>query len=75
MKALNIHEAKTNLSQLLSEIEKGESFLICRNGVPVADLVPHKKRNRIAPHPILSNITITYDPTEETTPEEWEDSE
>ena len=32
MKKLNIHEAKTRLSAVLSEVEtKGEIFLICRN--------------------------------------------
>ena len=75
MKALNVHEAKTNLSSLLSEIEKGNSFLICRNGVPVADLVPHKKKNRTKPHPKLGKIRIRYDPTEVLAPEEWGDVE
>ena len=46
MQSVNVHEAKTNLSSLLAEIEKGKSFLICRNGKVVADLVPHKKRKR-----------------------------
>ncbi|PYU99638.1 MAG: type II toxin-antitoxin system prevent-host-death family antitoxin, partial [Acidobacteria bacterium] len=36
MKILNVHEAKTRLSSVLAEIaEKGEKFLICRNGKPV----------------------------------------
>ena len=71
MKTVNIHEAKTNLSKILSEIEKGESYLICKNGVPIADLTPHKKKSRIEPHPVLSQIKINYDPTEELTEEEW----
>jgi len=39
MLVVNIHEAKTNLSSLLTKIEKtGEEVLICRYGKPIADL-------------------------------------
>jgi prevent-host-death family protein len=38
MKTVNIHEAKTTLSQLLAEVEQGEDVVIARNGVPVARL-------------------------------------
>lgn len=71
MQSVNVHEAKTNLSSLLAEIEKGKSFLICRNGKVVADLVPHKKRKRTKVHPLLSRIKINYDPTEVLTEDEW----
>jgi prevent-host-death family protein len=39
MKIVNVHEAKTNLSYLLSELERGEEVTIARSGVPVARLV------------------------------------
>ena len=69
MQKLNIHEAKTKLSAVLLEVEqKGESFLICRNGRPVAELVPHKKQSRLSYHPALSRIEINYDPTEDLFP-------
>jgi antitoxin (DNA-binding transcriptional repressor) of toxin-antitoxin stability system len=72
MKTLNVHEAKTNLAALLIEVEeKGESFLICRNGNPVADLVPHVKKTRLTPHPALRKIILQYDATEPLTSEEW----
>lgn len=39
LQMLNIHEAKTMLSTVLSEIEKtGERFMICRNGTPIAQI-------------------------------------
>lgn len=66
------HEAKADFSGLLSQVEKkGERVLICRNGKPVADLVPHRpfKRN-LKPHPRLSKIKINYDPTESLTRDE-----
>lgn len=72
MKTLNVHDAKTNFSSLLAKIENSsESFVICRNGEPVADLVPHKIKNRLKPHPTLSKIKIKYNPVESATEEEW----
>ena len=35
MKTVNIHEAKTQLSRLLEEVAKGESFIIAKAGKPV----------------------------------------
>ena len=37
---INIHEAKTGLSRHLVRVEQGESFLICRRNVPIAELRP-----------------------------------
>jgi prevent-host-death family protein len=39
MTLVNIHQAKTHLSQLLQEVEQGEDVVIARAGVPVARLV------------------------------------
>ncbi len=36
---MNVHEAKSSLSQLLAEVEQGQDVIIARNGVPVARLV------------------------------------
>jgi prevent-host-death family protein len=36
-------DAKTNLSQLLDRVEKGETLVITRHGVPVARLMPYKE--------------------------------
>lgn len=36
--AVNIHEAKTHLSQLLARVERGEEIVIARNGRPIAVL-------------------------------------
>ena len=75
MKIVNIHEAKTKLSALLAEVEAtGEKVLICRHGKPVADLVPHRQRSRLAPHPVMSNIRINYDPIEPLAEDEWPES-
>ena len=41
---INVHQAKSQLSQLLVAVENGEEVIIARNGVPVAKMVPAKKR-------------------------------
>jgi antitoxin (DNA-binding transcriptional repressor) of toxin-antitoxin stability system len=38
MRTVNVHEAKTTLSRLLEEVERGETIVIARNGKPVAEL-------------------------------------
>lgn len=44
MATFNVHEAKTQFSRLLDCVLQGEEVLITRNGVPVAELVPARKR-------------------------------
>jgi prevent-host-death family protein len=46
MKTVNVHEAKTQLSRLLQEVEDGEEIVIARNGTPVARLVPHVEERK-----------------------------
>jgi antitoxin (DNA-binding transcriptional repressor) of toxin-antitoxin stability system len=72
MKTVNVHEAKTGFSGLLAEIEgKRSRIVICRNGKPVADLVPHQTEVSMEPDTKLGKIGIHYDPTEEASEEEW----
>jgi prevent-host-death family protein len=40
METVGAYEVKTHLSGLLRRVEKGESFTITKNGVPVARLLP-----------------------------------
>ena len=50
MRQINVHEAKTQLSRLLEEVEAGERVVIARAGVPVAVLSPYRsavKRRRL----------------------------
>ena len=42
METVNIHQAKTNLSRLISRVELGEEIIISNRGVPVAKLVPFR---------------------------------
>ena len=43
---VNIHAAKTQLSQLVARAEKGERITIARAGKPVAQIVPAPKGKR-----------------------------
>jgi prevent-host-death family protein len=62
MKQVNVHEAKTQLSRLLQEVEEGEEVVIARNGEPVAKLVPHvEKRKPRKPGSLKGKIWISPD--------------
>jgi len=39
MKMVNIHEAKTQLSKLVDQASKGESFVIAKAGKPIVKVV------------------------------------
>lgn len=39
-RVVNIHEAKTHLSRLLEEVQKGEVVTIAKAGEPIAQLAP-----------------------------------
>lgn len=42
---INIHEAKTHLSKYLHQVEEeGKNIILCRNGDPVAEIKPLKKK-------------------------------
>ncbi|MBI2982489.1 MAG: type II toxin-antitoxin system Phd/YefM family antitoxin [Deltaproteobacteria bacterium] len=49
MTKLNIHEAKTHLSRYLKKVAEGEEILLCKNGHPVAKIIPFppKKPRRL----------------------------
>jgi prevent-host-death family protein len=43
---VNIHDAKTRLSQLVARAERGERITIARGGTPVAELGPAPRTTR-----------------------------
>lgn len=42
METVNIHQATTDLSRLLSRVALGEEIIIANQGIPIAKLVPFR---------------------------------
>ena len=55
---VNIHAARTHLSQLIARAEKGERITIARAGKPVAQLgpAPKAKRGKLPPDDPLLRV-------------------
>jgi prevent-host-death family protein len=51
MVRLNVHEAKTHLSRYLDRVAHGETILLCKRNVPVAEIRPLPAQ-REEPRPI-----------------------
>ena len=78
MIAVNMHEAKTRLSELVKAVEeRNETVVLCRGGVEVAEIRRRVKRRAartLTPDPRL-NVAFTpgYRPTEPLSDDEWPD--
>ncbi len=54
---VNVHAAKTQLSQLIARAERGERITIARDGKPVAQLGPvSRTRRKLPPDDPLLNL-------------------
>jgi prevent-host-death family protein len=49
---INVHQAKANLSRYLERVERGETLIICRRNVPVAELRPVRAVRPGRPRPL-----------------------
>jgi prevent-host-death family protein len=62
MKIVNIHEAKTTLSQLLEYALAGEEVVISKAGTPLARLIPyHAEKKPRSPGYWQGQVTIADD--------------
>jgi antitoxin (DNA-binding transcriptional repressor) of toxin-antitoxin stability system len=43
---LNIHEAKTHLSRYLAKLRRGETILLCKRNIPIAEIRPLPQRRK-----------------------------
>jgi antitoxin (DNA-binding transcriptional repressor) of toxin-antitoxin stability system len=80
MKSVSTHDAKTHLSALLRDVERGEEIEIRRGTVAIARLAPIRKARAQAPsRPRTGTVTsmgVKYDadafePLDEKALEEW----
>jgi antitoxin (DNA-binding transcriptional repressor) of toxin-antitoxin stability system len=73
MRHVNLYEAKTQLSKLVSAVEEqGEAIVLCRNGRPVADLVPHQESSlNLKADKRLSGARFKGDPCASLSEDDW----
>ena len=45
-KTLNIHEAKAHLSEHLNLLKPGDTIILCRRNVPIAEIIPLVQRKK-----------------------------
>jgi prevent-host-death family protein len=76
MIAVNMHEAKTRLSELVRAVEdRNEVIVICRDGIEVAEIRRRDQRRRVRnlePDPRF-HVTFApgFDPIEPLDDDEW----
>ena len=72
---VNTHEAKTKLSYLLKQVKTArEKVRICRNGKPIALLIPvEAARDPLAQHAQLRGIEFKEDPCAPLSESDWPD--
>lgn len=69
---MNVHEAKTQLSRLLLNVESGEEVVIARDGKPVARLVRYEeaRKKRVLGRD-AGKVWISPNFDDEVDPETW----
>ena len=79
MITVNMHEAKTRLSELVRAVEeRNETVVLCRDGREVAEIRRRSRRRRVRdlnPDPRLRTVSAPgYRPTEPLTEDDWPDT-
>jgi prevent-host-death family protein len=60
MEIINIHEAKTHFSKLLSRVHAGEEIIIAKSGKPYAKLIPIKQAKKRIPGIAEGRVTDAF---------------
>jgi prevent-host-death family protein len=74
MRTVSVYEAKTSLSQLLTQVEAGEEVVISRNGRPIARLTSIVQRTQPRPLGDLAGqirISADFDELSEQDENDW----
>ena len=72
METISIFDAKNSFSSLISNVvNKGEKYLICKNGHPVAELVSHVAKDRLNVNKGLA-VKVNGELYNDDMSEEWE---
>jgi prevent-host-death family protein len=70
MRQVNIHQAKTHLSQLLEDVIQGEEIIIAKAGKPIARLVAITATSQLRHRGLLKGRIIITDDFDAPLPEE-----
>jgi prevent-host-death family protein len=49
-------ELRNNSGEIMRELDRGESFVVTRNGVPVGELVPFRRRRFVSAEAVVSRF-------------------
>lgn len=60
MEIINIHQAKTQLSQLLLRVHSGEEIIISKAGKPYAKLIPLQQPTKRTPGIAKGRVTDAF---------------
>lgn len=72
MRSVNLHEAKTHLSELVGAAAAGEEIIIAKAGKPLARLVPLERPEPRQPGLAKGQVTDTFfEPLPEVELEAW----
>lgn len=73
MEIVNIHEAKTHFSKLLTRVNSGEEIIIARSGKPCARLIPFQQEKKRTPGIAEGKVTDAFfEPLPEKELSKWE---
>jgi prevent-host-death family protein len=73
MITVNIHEAKTNLSRLLEEVQAGHEVIIAKRGKRIARLCPIEREERRVPGLLRGEVgEAFFEPLPDAELEAWE---
>ena len=75
MRSTNIADLRSNLSQLLADVERGEEVEVCKRNVPIARIVPSRVRrtNKTKLGCGAGTVVVMGDLTEPAIPaDDWE---
>ncbi|MCP4751266.1 MAG: type II toxin-antitoxin system Phd/YefM family antitoxin [Proteobacteria bacterium] len=74
MKTINVHEAKTHFSKLLTRVHNGEEIVISKAGVPWAKLTPYTEDKKRTPGIAEGKVTQAFFvPLPEAELKKWEE--
>ena len=73
MKTYKVHEAKTNLSKILKEVQEGETVYFAKGNEVIAEVKPYKKEKKPFPFGWEDKFKLDDDWDSEETNKEIED--